>query len=292
MKAVIFGIKGQDGQYLRSLLLEKGCEVIGVSRSPGNWVRGDVGNFDTVEKIIKYNQPDYIFHFAADSTTKHEALFTNHKAIETGTLNILENVNRHSRKSKVFLSGSALQFKNTGNPINEQTPFAANSPYAVSRIQSVYAGRYYREVLGLNVYVGYFFNHDSPLRTERHINQKTASAAKRIASGSSEKLEIGNIDVKKEFNFAGDIMQAVLILVNQDQIFEAVIGSGQAYSIKDWVEYCFQHVNKDWHEYVIIKNNFIPGYDTLVSDPNLIKSLGWKPVLGIKELADIMMKNE
>src|SRR5205085_129762 len=144
--------------------------------------------------------PDYIFHLAANSTTRHEAVFDNHAAISTGAINILEAAYRHSFQSRVFLSGSAAQFENDGTPIDEDTPFAALNPYAVSRIHSVYAGRYYRS-LTLKVYVGYFFNHDSPLRTERHVNQKIALAARKIAAGSREKLEIGDASVKKEFNF-------------------------------------------------------------------------------------------
>src|SRR5277367_2342099 len=108
-----------------------------------------------------------------------------------------------------------MQFKNEGLPIDELTPFEASSPYSVSRIQSVYAARYYRSVFGLEVYTGYFFNHDSPLRAENHVNQKIAAAVKRIGAGSNEKLYLGNINVRKEFNYAGELVEAVWILVNQ-----------------------------------------------------------------------------
>jgi len=189
----------------------------------------------------------------------------------------------------VFLSGSAMQFKNEGLPIDEKTPFEARSPYAVARIQSVYAGRYYRSAFGMRVYVGYFFNHDSPLRTERHINQKIISVVKRIASGSRETLELGNLDVKKEFNYAGDIVEAVWALINQDNVYEAVIGSGIAYSIKDWVEYCFKKANRNWQDFVVLKNGFVPEYKILVSNPQVIKSVGWTPKVNFYQLADMMM---
>jgi GDPmannose 4,6-dehydratase len=290
MKAIIFGANGQDGHYLNQLLSDNKIEVIGVSSSGGPWVNGDVGDFPFVESLIKQHKPDYIFHFAAISTTNHSALFDNHKAISTGTLNILESVKNYCPKCKVFLSGSALQFKNEGSAIDENTPFEANSPYAIARIQSVYAGRYYRNVFGLQVYVGFFFNHDSPLRTEQHINQKIVLTVKRIAGGSNEKLELGNIDVKKEFNFAGDIVKAVWLLVNQSVVFEAVIGSGQAYSIKDWTEYCFKKIDKKWQDFVIIKKDFIPEYEILVSNPKLIESIGWKPEIGFEQLADLMLE--
>ena len=289
MKALIFGISGQDGFYLNELLSTQNIEVIGISRTEqARWLKGDIKDFNSVSSLIKYNQPDYIFHFAANSTTSHAALFENHETISTGTLNILESVFQHSKQSKVFLSGSAVQFENKGLPINEETPFASLSPYAVSRIQSVYAGRYYRS-LGLQVYVGYFFNHDSPLRTERHINQKIALAIKRIAKGSKEKIEIGNSSVQKEFNYAGDIMQAVWTLMNQNIIHEAVIGSGIAYSIKDWIEECFRLIDQPSDEYVIEKAIFKPEYQILVSDPKIIFSIGYQPGVTMNQLAEMML---
>lgn len=288
MKAIIFGINGQDGYYLTKLLSLNRIVVIGVSRSNAEFI-GDVADYSFVESIIKHHQPNYIFHFAANSTTHHSALFDNHKAISTGTLNILECVRLHCPTARVFLSGSAMQFKNEGLPIDEQTPFEASSPYSVARIQSVYAGRYYRSAFGLKVFIGYFFNHDSPLRSEKHVNQKIVRTVKRIASGSTEKLELGNIDVKKEFNYAGDVVEAVWTLINQENIFEAIIGSGEAHSIQEWVEYCFKKINRNWEDYVIIKHDFMPDYEVLVSNPELIQSIGWKPTFDFYKLADIMM---
>ena len=292
MKALIFGISGQDGYYLSELLQTINIKVLGVSRSQGDWIKGDVADFAFVEALIKTHQPNYIFHFAANSTTRHSALFDNHKAISTGTLNILECVRLHCPASKVFLSGSAMQFKNEGLPIDEQTPFEASSPYSIARIQSVYAGRYYRSAFGLKVYVGYFFNHDSSLRSERHVNQKIVCSVKRIANGSTEKLEFGNIDVKKEFNYAGDVVEAVWTLINQDTVFEAIIGSGDAHSIQEWVEYCFKKINRNWEDYVMINHDFIPDYKILVSNPELIRSIGWQPKVDFYKLADIMMETQ
>jgi GDPmannose 4,6-dehydratase len=286
MKALIFGIHGQDGHYLRQLLSQKGVEIIGVSRSRGDWISGDVSEFELVEDVIKTCRPDYIFHLAANSTTQHFALFDNHKAISTGTLNILESVRLHSPQSKVFLSGSAMQFENTGQPIDENTPFEASSPYSVARIQSVFAGRYFRDKFGLKVYIGYFFNHDSPLRSEKHVNQKIVSFVK---NPGKSKLTIGDLSVKKEFNFAGDFVEAVWTLVNQNKIFDAVIGSGKAYSIEDWLTVCFGLINKDWQDFVVIKPDFQPEYNILVSNPTLIKSIGWQPKTSFKDLAKLML---
>jgi GDPmannose 4,6-dehydratase len=274
MNALIFGAAGQDGYYLSRLLQSRNLHVLEASRSGK----------------IKRHKPQYVFHLAASSTTHHDALFDNHAAISTGTLNILECVRLYSISSKVFLSGSAMQFRNDSQPIDEQTPFDASSPYSLARIHSVYAGRYYRNAFGLKVYVGYFFNHDSPLRTERHVNQKIASAVKRIASGSNEKLEIGSIDVQKEFNFAGDVVEAVWTLVSQDSIYEAVIGSGVTHSIREWAEYCFEKINKNWRDYVVPMQKFAPEYSILKSNPILIRSMGWKPKVGFHQLADMMME--
>jgi GDPmannose 4,6-dehydratase len=290
MRAVIFGAGGQDGFYLSELLREKEIDVIGISRK-GNFMHGDVSKYEFVKSTIKEHQPDYVFHLAANSTTRHNVLFENHETISTGTLNILEAVRLHSPHSKIFLSGSAMQFKNEGRPINEKTAFEASSAYSVARIQSVYAGRYYRERFRLKVYVGYFFNHDSPLRTEHHVNQKIVKAVQRIAKGSEEILELGNIDVQKEFGFAGDIVAAVWILINQENVFEAVIGTGKAYSIRDWVIQCFEKTGLNWSDHVVVREDFIPEYKTLVSNPELIKSLGWETKVGLKELSDVMMLN-
>lgn len=288
MKAVIFGANGQDGFYLRQVLQRENVEAVCVSRS-GEGVIGDVADWNFVEQLIKTHVPDFVFHLAANSTTRHDALFDNHAAIATGTINVLEAVHRHSRHSRVFLSGSAMQFENNGAPIDENTPFAPLSAYAVSRIQSVYAGRYFR-ALGVRVYVGYFFNHDSPQRSLNHINQRIATAARNISKGSNEQVEIGDVTVKKEFNYAGDIVDAVWQLVNQDRIFEAVIGCGEAHTIEEWLELCFSSVNLKWTDHVRIRDSFTPEYEILVSNPALVRSLGWRPKVGIKELARMMME--
>jgi GDPmannose 4,6-dehydratase len=290
MKAIIFGINGQDGYYLHQLLCKKQIDVIGISRS-GSFIKGNVADLSFVEIIIKKHQPDYIFHFAANSTTRHDALFENHDTICTGTLNILESIRKYCPKARVFLSGSAMQFKNEGLPINENTHFEAGSPYAVARIQSVYTGRYYRDKLGIRVYIGYFFNHDSPLRSEQHINQKIARTVQRIALGNNEMLELGNIEVQKEFGFAGDSVEAVWTLINQERVFEAVIGTGIAYSIKDWLITCFRYIGKNWQDFVLIKQDYIPNYITLVSDPKLINTLGWQPKVNFTQLAKMMMED-
>lgn len=288
MKVIIFGASGQDGHYLSALLKEKGYEVIGISRQEHS-LKVDISDYTPVDEFIKQHRPAYIFHLAANSTTSHGALFENHATIAIGTLNILEAVKRNSPLTKVFISGSGLQFINEGNPIKETDPFEARDAYSVNRIQSVYAARYFRS-LGIKVYVGYFFNHDSPLRTERHMTKKIAEAAKIIATGSNEKLEIGDVNAVKEYTYAGDVVKGIWTLVNQDEITEANISSGKGYSIKEWLEQCFSLVNKKWQDHVIENPGFVSNYRQLVSDPSRIFSLGWKPELSFEELAKLMMK--
>jgi GDPmannose 4,6-dehydratase len=287
MNAIVFGATGQDGYYLSRLLAQRRVATVEVARRGSN-ITGSVADRAFVNDLIKEHRPSFIFDFAANSTTSYDVLFENHETISTGTLNVLDAVKLHSPETKVFLSGSGLQFLNTGVPINESTPFDAPNPYSVSRIQSVYAARYYR-TLNLNVYVGYFFNHESPRRTERHVSKMIAEAVKRIGSGKEEKISIGDTSTRKEWTYAGDVVEAIWLLVNQDKIFEAVVGSGKDYSIEDWLNQCFRLIGKDWKKYVETKTGFKAEYQTLVSDPKIIKSLGWNPEIDLEKLAQMMV---
>jgi GDPmannose 4,6-dehydratase len=287
MKALIFGANGQDGYYLYELCKLKGIEPVGVSRT-GDWVYGDVAKYNQVERFIFQYKPAYVFHVAANSTTRHDALFENHETIATGTLNVLEAVRRHCSHAKVFIAGSGLQFVNSGKPISENDDFEANSPYCIARIQSVYAARYYRS-LGIPVYVGYLFHHESPFRKSNHVSKMIASAVQRIATGSSEIIELGDISVEKEWTFAGDIVKAIFTLVEQDDVYEAVIGSGVTYSIKNWLEQCFTIIGKDWQKYVRVRDDFTVEYKRLISNPQCINSLGWFPIVRFDELAQMMV---
>jgi GDPmannose 4,6-dehydratase len=287
LEALIFGANGQDGYYLSELLQQENLAVTGVSRN-GDMVTGDVSDFNAVKELVTRHTPDYIFHLAANSTTRHSALFENHATISTGSLNVLECARLYAPQAKVFISGSGLQFKNNDQPIKETDPFEARDAYSVSRIQSVYAARYYR-MLGLRTYVGYFFNHDSPRRSERHVSKMIANAVRSISIGHDMPIEIGDMSVRKEWTFAGDIVKAIWTLVKQDDIFEAVIGSGKAYSIQDYLEACFQYVQKDWKKYVTVKPGFQAEYKQLVSDPSTIMSLGWKPAVDFQQFVKMML---
>lgn len=287
-KALIYGINGQDGFYLSQLLQQKEIEIIGVSRSAGKWLQGDVGEKSFVDSLIKSSRPDYIFHLAANSKIQHELLYEHQSTIVNGTLNILEAVYTHSPLSKVFITGSGLQFVNDGNPIAEDNAFIALDAYSLARIQSVYMARYYRNK-GLKTYTGYLFHHDSPLRTQQHLNRKIADAAKTIAAGKECSLAIADVTVEKEFGFSDDIAAGIFHLMQQEILFEACIGTGKAYSVEKWLELCFSSVGKNWKDYVEINKNYVPDFKRLVSNPSAMLAIGWKTTTSIEQLATLML---
>lgn len=289
MKALIFGANGQDGYYLSEFCNKRNIEVIGVSRK-GPWLHGDVVSPVFVENLIKSQRPDLVFHLAAASTTRHDVIYENHATIGTGTLNILESVRKHSPQSKVFFAGSGLQFVNKGHPISENDQFDSSSAYVATRNYSVYLARYFRS-LGIRTYIGYLFHHESPLRGMNHVCQKIAQAVNNIHEGSDEILELGDISVRKEWTFAGDVVEGIMTLVAQDNIFEATIGSGRAYSIEQWLDTCFTLTKRDWTAHVKVNQSFKAEYSILVSNPVTINTLGWHASTSLEDLAKIMIKS-
>jgi GDPmannose 4,6-dehydratase len=287
MKALVFGAGGQDGPYLVEALRARGVDATALARS-GPGPVADVADRAAVDAVIAASRPDYVFHLAARSTTRHEALWDNHAAISTGTLNVLEAVRTHAPAARVFIAGSGVQFRNEGAPIDEDTPFEGSSAYSVARIQSVYAARYYRS-LGLRTYVGYLFHHESPRRAAGHLSYVIAEAARRIAARGGEPLEIGDASVVKEWTFAGDTMEAAVTLVSQDAVTEAVIGTGEGHSVEEWLALCFGAVGLPWRDHVRLRPGFRAEYPRLVSNPARLRSLGWRPRVGFAELAAMMM---
>jgi GDPmannose 4,6-dehydratase len=250
-----------------------------------------VSRLDQVDPLVREHRPGYVFQLAASSTTRHEALFDNHDAISTGAWNVLESVWKHCRKARVFLPGSGVQFENRGEPISQDDPFEASSPYSVARIQSVYAARYFRS-LGLRAYVGYLFHHESPRRPRNHVSQQVVRTVCRIAAGSQEILELGDLGVEKEWTYAGDVVRAMITLVDQEGVFEATIGSGVAHSIETWVRRCFELAGLDWRDHTKSPEGYRAEYPRLVSDPERIRSLGWEPTVDLPALAEMMMRAE
>ena len=291
MKAIIFGINGQDGYYLAEVCRHHNIEVIGVSRSSGNWTQGNIADKDFVRDLIRDKQPEYIFHLAAASTTRHHALYENHDAIATGSINVLEAVKDFVPHCRVFITGSGVQFVNNLKPIKETDPFAASSPYSIARIYSVYAARYYRK-LGIKTYVGYLFHHESPMRKGDHLSKIITTAVKEIAEGKRNQLTIGDVTVRKEWAYAGDIAEGIFALVNQEEITEANISTGIDYSVEDWLRECFTYKGLHWKDHVVSpEDGFKPEYPLLISDNSRMLSIGWKPKTDFKQLVAIMMEN-
>lgn len=286
---LIFGATGQDGYYLSKVFMASGYRVIAYSRANG----GDVTDRDFVAREITRIQPKLVFHLAAVSSTRHDVLFENHSIIAGGALNILEAVYRYSPESRVLIVGSGVQFENTGVPIPETAAFAPSSPYAISRIHSVYAARYYRR-LGVKAYVGYLFHHESPYRKPEHLSKRIADLVVRVKAGSKEKIVLGDLSVRKEYGFAGDIADGMRLLLSQEKVFEAVIGTGVAYSVEFWLETCFARIGRNWRDYVtgIPAGGFQSEYKTLVSDPSTMFELGWKPSVSVVDLAKMMVPLE
>jgi GDPmannose 4,6-dehydratase len=204
-KAIIFGASGQDGIYMKRLCEKQNIIPITVARSDNFDYKGSVTNINLVEDLVKI-KPDFIFHLAANSTTRHEALFENHETISTGTLNILESVKKYSPHTKVVITGSGVQFENKGLPISEKDKFEASNAYAIARIQSVYAARYFRKI-GIQTYVAYLFHHESPYRHATHVSKMITNHIKNILAGKDEKIIIGDASVQKEWAFAEDIVE-------------------------------------------------------------------------------------
>ncbi|MDH5231439.1 MAG: GDP-mannose 4,6-dehydratase [Gammaproteobacteria bacterium] len=287
---LVFGISGQDGYYVNQIGQEKGFTVIGVSRTSLP-IAGDVSSFECVSQLVKDYKPIYIFHLAANSTTHHNAVLENHETISTGTLNILEAVKQYSPNSKVFITGSGVQFENTGVAIDESTAFEASSAYAVARIQSVYAARYYR-TLGIKAYVGYLFHHESAMRKNHHVSQKIVRAIQQLKMGKQVELELGDISVAKEWSYAGDIVHAMFTLLEQDIIFEVVIGSGELHTIEEWLNVCFKTIGLDWQDHTKVLKDYKAEYKTLLSNPMLIKKMGWTPQCNFEAIALKMINEE
>ena len=287
-KVLIFGASGQTGHYLGRQWSDEGHEVARCSRS--GETPADIGNFAEVEALVQRIRPDFVFHLAARSSTRHEALFDNHEAISAGTLHVLEAVHRHAPEARVFITGSGLQFVNQGRGISEKDPFAALDIYSAARIGSVYLARYYRDVLKRAVYVGYLFHHESPLRPPHHLSQKIVHGAIAISRGQAQELPVGDLSVRKEWSFAGDIAAGITTLVRQDAVFESVIGSGLPYSVQDWIEVCFSVLDLPWQKHVTKIEGFQPEYNVLYSDPATIRGLGWKPKVDFAALARMMVE--
>jgi len=291
-RVVIFGGGGQDGVFLYNLLLSLGHVVRTFTHSGGEIGPAlDVAEFNSVEKIIREYRPDFVFHLAARSSTRHEFILENHRAIVVGALAVLESVDRHIPNSKVFLASSALIFKNKGLPITEDDELIIDTAYALARVEALQIARYYRQ-RGRKVYVGFLFNHESPLRPSTCVARHIATNVVEIHRGLVNSLTIGNINVIKEWTWAGDIVQAIVCFMNQNEIFEVCIGDGIGKTIKDYALACCDVLDISLSEFLVESLDYKVEYATLVNGSTRMRSLGWAPRVDINNLAMRMIKHE
>jgi GDPmannose 4,6-dehydratase len=282
MKAIITGANGQDGFYLTKLLHFYNVEVIPIASDSGI----DLSQRFVVQDLVDSAQPDFIFHLAAKSTLDHAYAAANHEIIAQGSFNLLDAALKFAPNCRVFLAGSAYQFKNEGNPIKETDSWDTDSVYCAARGYSKLLADAYR-ARGLMTYFGYFFHHESPKRGADHISQRIAKAARNRTG-----IEIGDPSVIKEWTFSQDAMEAVWALVNQDAIFDANIGTGIGHSIAKFASFCYAVQGLHLEDYIKIPKNYIAPYRTLTCNPERIFSIGWTPRVNLQELSQRMVYPE
>lgn len=290
--AIIFGASGQDGFYLTKLLENLGIKIYGTASAQNKkFTYVDLAVFPVVKKFIFDITPDYIFFLSAISSTTHDSGIINHDIISTGTINILEACKQIDFTGKIFIAGSALQYKPSNKPLSEKSQYDNKTLYACSRNYSTNISRYYREKFNLMIYIGFLFHHDSPHRDSKHLSSQIISSALSIKNDEIKTIKIQDINYVKEFNHAEDIVKAIWALVNQNKIFELNIGSGISYSIKNFITEVFDYLNLNWKNYVKYENITKTDNSYHISNPGLIQSLGWEPKHNLKSLIIDMIKN-
>ncbi|BAY21853.1 GDP-D-mannose dehydratase [Calothrix sp. NIES-2100] len=311
-KALICGISGQDGAYLAQLLLNQGYSVCGTSRdaqisSFSNLVYLGIReliklesmaltDFRSVLQVLTKIQPDEIYNLAGQSSVglsfgqPVETL----ESIATGTLNLLEAVRFLCAPIKLYNAGSSESFGDTGSTeADETTPFRPRSPYAVAKATAFWEVANYREAYGLFACSGILFNHESPLRPERFVTQKIVAAACRIAQGSAEHLYLGNMQIQRDWGWAPEYVEAMYLMLQQEQPDDYVIATGESSSLEDFVDAAFTSVNLDWREHLVIDNSLLRPTDLEVGRGNPAKAkkeLGWQAKYKMNDVVQMMVK--
>ena len=311
-KALICGISGQDGSYLAKLLLEKGYFVCGTSRdaqvsSFRNLLRLGIRekikyeslvptDFRSVLQVISKVQPDEIYNLAGQTSVglSFEQPVETLESIATGTLNFLEAIRFIGAPIKFYNAGSSECFGDIGDrPADENTPFRPRSPYAVAKSTAFWQVANYREAYNIFACSGILFNHESPLRPTRFVTQKIVAAASAIARGSQEKLRLGNISVKRDWGWAPEYVEAMYLMLQQDQPDDYVIATGQSYSLEEFVIKAFHCVGLNWQDYVVTDNSLLRPTDLAVSKGNPSKAkekLGWQAQYKMPDVVKMMVE--
>lgn len=233
-KAIIIGAGGQDGHYLAKILESRKYKVFKTYRTNKSGYKLDIANFNELKNFISRTKPALIFNLAARSDTSHKATHENARTIVIGTVNLLEACFQLGSKAKIFLAGSGLQFENENKPIKKKNALSFRSGYACARNSSLFYARYYR-MLGLKIYYGFLFNHESVLRSPFHLTKRLWRDAMRLKNGEIDKIDIIDDSVVKEWSHAGSTCESIYKFVASPKPGEEIIGSGRGYSINQFV---------------------------------------------------------
>ena len=308
-KALITGITGQDGSYLAELLLAKGYDVHGLVRrssSFNTWridhIRerlhlhyGDLIDTSSLIKTLQLVGPDEVYNLAAQSHVKVSFDMPEYTGNSTGVgfLRLLDAIREVGLKSRVYQAGSSEMFgKVLETPQKETTPFYPRSPYAAAKVYAHWIAVNYRESYGMHVSNGILFNHESPRRGENFVTRKITLGLAAIKKGQAKDLHLGNLDAKRDWGFAGDYVEAMWRMLQQDQPDDYVVATGETWSVKDFLLEAFSYAGLDWQKYVVSDPKFFrpAEVDLLLGDPTKAKAkLGWKPAVDFKALVRMMV---
>jgi GDPmannose 4,6-dehydratase len=314
-KALITGITGQDGSYLAELLLNKGYEVHGLIRrsSSFNTERIDHLYRDPHEKgtrlFLHYGdlsisadlvallydiKPDEVYHLGAQSHVRVSFDLPEYTGDITGlgTIRLLEAIRKSGIATRFYQASSSEMFGAAPPPQSETTPFQPQSPYAAAKVYAYHVAKNYRDAYGIFACNGILFNHESPRRGETFVTRKITRAATRIKMGLQDFLYLGKLDASRDWGYAGDYVEAMWLMLQQDKPDDYVVATGETHSVREFAEEVFSRLNLCFDDYLRIdKRYFRPtDVDVLLGDPTKARSiLGWKAKTGFTELIDMMI---
>ncbi|MGQ9833603.1 MAG: GDP-mannose 4,6-dehydratase [Candidatus Villigracilaceae bacterium] len=307
--ALITGISGQDGSYLAEFLLAKGYQVVGMVRRSStsvyeriehiqdsvNIIQGDLHDQSSLVSILEEYRPDEVYNLAAQSfvpTSWTQAILTS-EVTALGVTRMLEAIRLVNPKIKFYQASSSEMFgKVVEVPQRETTPFYPRSPYGVAKVYGHWITVNYRESYGIFAVSGILFNHESPRRGLEFVTRKIAHGVAMIKHGLSKELRLGNLEARRDWGFAGDYVQAMWLMLQQDHPDNFVVGTGETHSVREFCQIAFDHVGLDYNEYVVEDPRFYrpAEVDLLVSDPTKAhRELGWEPSINFHQLVKMMV---
>lgn len=312
-RALICGVTGQDGGYLAEFLLGKGYEVYGTSRDAQGssfvnlkklGIKQNVKklsmvpeDFRSVYVSLCKSKPDEVYYLAGQSSVglSFEQPAETIQSITLGVLNILEACRMMEKEIRVYHAGSSECFGDIGSEAaNELTPFHPRSPYAVAKASAFWLVDNYREAYNLFACTGILFNHESHLRPTRFVTQKIISTAKRISNGSSEKLVLGRLDISRDWGWAPEYVEAMWLMLQQEQPEDFVIATGELNSLESFVAAVFSQLDLNWKDHVEQNQEFMRPTDLIASVGNANKAkqiLGWEAKYKMQEVVRMMVKS-